>query len=388
MSHAELSPSRLSRIIACPGSVQASREVPEGATSPHALEGTMLHGIVDSGLNNLEPDLTTLTDEQRGLVEEVLEFATSMLPSNGLWGSEARVSLTKYGVDEVWGTCDFHALHTDENNVPLYLDVADWKFGGGEQVFAKDNEQLLAYAAGILAKYEHLFGAFNPNFMIRMHIAQPRMDHFDTDVITFGRLMTWISGVLKPTIPLVEADEPVLIPGKKQCKWCPARFTCKARMSAVQAATVQVFAAHADLKVNTLSHADLREILAQCELAEKAAADIRRFFFMEMSKGVKIPGFKLVRGRANRTWAKPEDEVVEALTALGLDLEDVYKTTLKGPGALEKLRRDLKKSTDFQNLVVKPLGKITCVPDSDPREEVSGALSTEEIFASVVDEEG
>ena len=48
--HAELSPSKSSRWIACPGSIALSREAPPQETSSYAQEGTAQHTVAENCL--------------------------------------------------------------------------------------------------------------------------------------------------------------------------------------------------------------------------------------------------------------------------------------------------------------------------------------------------
>ena len=58
--HAKYSPSQLSRIIACPGSVFMSEGIEQLPTSPYAAEGTMLHSYMEQYIDsNTMPDVRT-----------------------------------------------------------------------------------------------------------------------------------------------------------------------------------------------------------------------------------------------------------------------------------------------------------------------------------------
>lgn len=59
--HAKYSPSQLSRIIACPGSVFMSEGIEQLPTSPYAAEGTMLHSYMEQYIDsNTMPDVCAL----------------------------------------------------------------------------------------------------------------------------------------------------------------------------------------------------------------------------------------------------------------------------------------------------------------------------------------
>ncbi len=108
------------------------------------------------------------------------------------------------------------------------------------------------------------------------------------------------------------------------CRFCKARFTCRAR-------------AEEYLK------------LAQMEFAEPA-----------------------VLGRSNRKYTD-EDDVAEAAQKAGYT--DIFKKSLIGITEMERLMGKKKFNEILGSLVYKPDGKVTLVPDSDKREAVKTATA-------------
>ena len=78
--HAKYSPSQLSRIIACPGSVFMSEGIEQLPTSPYAAEGTMLHSYMEQYIDsNTMPDVRT---DYKVLLERCMDYLTSIRDNN------------------------------------------------------------------------------------------------------------------------------------------------------------------------------------------------------------------------------------------------------------------------------------------------------------------
>jgi hypothetical protein len=94
----------------------------------------------------------------------------------------------------------------------------------------------------------------------------------------------------------------------------------------------------------------------------------------ELMTGNKVPGWKLVYGKANRKLNDPNDCIAELVEA-GID-ESACKTEpeIKSPAQLEKLgvgrpQRKLVKGI-VSKYAYKPEGKITIALESDDREAI------------------
>jgi len=88
-------------------------------------------------------------------------------------------------------------------------------------------------------------------------------------------------------------------------------------------------------------------------------------------KGAEIPGYKLVRGRANRAWNDSKD-IVEELKSAGVSETVIYsEPSLRSVAQLEKALGKKEFAPLASKLVVTPLGTPALVPISDPREAVN-----------------
>lgn len=91
--------------------------------------------------------------------------------------------------------------------------------------------------------------------------------------------------------------------------------------------------------------------------------------------GEKIPGWKLVEGRSNRKYADV-DAVKNTLLAEGYEPEQVLsKPEVLGVSALEKSIGKKAFNELLKDLVIKPVGKPTLVPESDKRPELNSTES-------------
>lgn len=366
-THSRVSPSRLQRIIDCPGSFQLSQSHEgEEQQSVYASEGTLLHlatewHIHHKQFDRINPDCVnpSLDKEQQDAVYDCLQYLETVLRTIGgkyTIHIEKRVKLHDYSewLYECDGTCDV-IIVTDTR-----ILVIDWKFGKGIAVYAQDNDQLYAYAAGALSEY--------PRPHIEVHIGQPRLENFDVHVLTDVQMHAWIQGRCIPGVQQAYQKNAPFNPGKKQCQWCPAKSRCRARHNHANKTAADIFGAHQQLP-NEISLEEISELLDQAPLLEAHIKDLRAFVQRTIENGAQVPGYKVVRGRSIRAW----HNVDEAWTYLAQRVEAdlLFESKFVSPAKAEKLDRKLKKDEDFQALINKPEGKLTLVKESDKRAPVN-----------------
>lgn len=382
-AHAAMSPSQLSRIIACPASVKMCEQYPSFGSSKYASEGTQLHDIMaevvrmrTSGKNG-SPDklLAELSQEQLMLVNQCITYFDSVYNPNMTLAIEAKTTLAPWSAPQVYGTPDIAMADVASST----LHILDWKFGGGVFVAVEDNVQLKAYALGKLAEM-----ALFDLQQVTLHIVQPRLENFKAWTLSKQDLLDWLHNELMPTIKNAESEQPTFNPGASQCRWCSAAGMCLARMEHHQHMASEVFKfcdEHADVLKNGISAEDeaatlaLVEAFKQLDELESSIAEIKAMAFKRASIG-QFPGYKVVNGRSSRRWAAPELEVVRALEAAGIE---PYETKLISVAQAEKL--GMKKVDGFSNLYMKALGKPVMVHDSDSREPITTVETTFGAFA-------
>jgi hypothetical protein len=260
---------------------------------------------------------------------------------------------------DVSGTCD--VLIYDKTNESIH--VIDWKFGKGVFVDVENNDQLTAYAAGAA----HDFHFLKQWDIIHIHVVQPRKDNFGHIALTNDQLALWISARLIPGVKLALQPQPPFNPGIKQCRWCPAKATCRHRYQAANKAAADVFQAVAKLP-DQITPEEVAEAIKASAVYEKYLHDLRAYAMQELLRGGNIPGYKLVEGRSIRRWKDPE-ETANKLVDHGMPFEDVFESKLVSPAKAEKLNRKIRKAEWFQELIEKPPGKPQMAPETDKRPE-------------------
>ncbi len=370
-----MSPSRLQRIIDCPGSYRFGRKVEseqEEERSSFAEEGSMLHAAIEARILQKPWRGPELTAEQQNVVDDAVEYfhkleqATSGQPGYKL-KVEDRVYLKEYSsyLYDCHGTADI-LIKTDTE-----LHVLDWKCGGGIPVYAGDNDQLYAYAAGAAVNHQHMM-EFETIFI---HCIQPRLDSYDVHELTPKELMQWINGRLIPGCSEALSENPSFNPGQKQCRWCPAKMKCRARYNVANKTAADVFKSVAKLP-DDVTHDELGELYKRAKELDPYIKDIGAHIKHTIEAGTPWPGYKIVAGRSLRRWKLDQEETVDALAEF-MDWEDLFTQKLISPAQAEKTDKTLKKDAAFQELVEKPEGKPTLAPESDKRPPLEFRTATE-----------
>lgn len=107
-------------------------------------------------------------------------------------------------------------------------------------------------------------------------------------------------------------------------------------------------------------------------------AVIQGELYAALMAGLPVPGMKLVKGRASRSWALGENATINTLMgAMGLQLKDCYvEPKMCSPAQIEKkLPKGAKKSDDFTSLVKTSSSKPSMVPESDKRPALEGVAA-------------
>jgi len=342
----------------------------EAKQSTYAAHGTDLHDVVKKYNEYDSSPLDGLNTDDRFLVLECIDYAKVLCVSIGHNNyhikAESHVSLEPWGIPDVYGTLDYSIL----DPIKRHIDIIDWKFGAGIMVFAKENPQMLAYAAGAVGWPTTIQN-------VTLHVVQPALEHFDTWKLTTTELYDWVHGTLALAINRCSSDEDIFVPGVEQCRWCEAKNYCYSRVEAIQIEAAKLFDAHAKL-AKCPEPEELVKLIEQAPLVEKAIKDIYLYVHTEMLKGVVFPRLKLVQGRSNRAWID-EMKTIEWLSE-NTSIEEFYNSKIKSPSQIEKEARALKKNDKFKALFNKPPGKVSLVSESDSRPAIQIQSSAVDMF--------
>lgn len=367
-NHAILSASSSHRWMNCPPSVRLTEHMSDSG-SVYATEGREAHALCEYKLRQaLGQDAQNPLESPGGLqyydnamedaatgyaafVLEKLEEIRRTCP-DPLVMVEQRLDFSRW-VKDGFGTGD--AIIAADGT----LHITDFKFGTGVPVSAEGNSQMRLYALGAL----EMFGDLYDIDAVAMTIYQPRLSNISTDTISRADLLEWAETVLRPVAELAYKGEGELNAGS-WCRFCKLRSTCRKRAEA------NLALAQHDFKLpSTLLDEEISVILGKLDDLTSWAADIREYALSAALSGTRFDGWKLVEGRANRSYTD-EAAVAQAVISSG---HDPYERKLLGITAMERMLGKKQFSTLLDNLVERPQGKPTLVPTSDKRPEMTNA---------------
>jgi hypothetical protein len=297
------------------------------------------------------------------------------------------------------------------------LTVEDLKYGMGVQVFAEDNYQCMMYGVAALETYEPIIG--DSVQRVRGVICQPRLDHIDECVWTREQLADFSEKAalaaryalqavaiadLHGTDYLEDNHHEFFSPGDKQCRFCPAKATCKALARTVgedvfDDCTIMLEPDKliAAPEPRLPPAARLAAIYQNLDLIEGWTRAVRGEVERQVGAGMTIEGpdglpLKIVEGKkGNRAWKEDaEDTVAGLLAGMGkIGPDKAYQPRkIITPSVADKMlgKKGKKSSTEYEQIlspyVIQPDGKAKIALGSDPRPPFEGAASESE-FSNV-----
>lgn len=383
--HAKLSPSSAHRWMNCPGSVKLCKGFPDTAGAD-AREGTFAHSIGEGCLRTGKPAASwigrtsgpkaefTADEEMTDAVQVYLDAVrTTMLMDNARQQElkiESKVAMAGVLAPKVWGTADALVFARTKDR---RLHVFDYKHGVGTAVDVNDNEQLMIYGAAALVTYAGLKVE-----QVQLHIVQPRCKQNrpwqSTEAIPAMDLMKWADEVVLPAAKLAMTDDAPLVPGTKQCRYCPAKGECPALRAESLAVAQEVFDDDDKPKtpdVNAFTAADVSRLVGMAPRVRKFLESVETRAFELLKSGHDVPGYKLVAKTGNRRWKNDADAIVE-LTMAGIDPYE--KPKLSSPAQAEAKLGKAKQGI-VAKLASKPTTGTTMAPVADKRPAVPSAAS-------------
>lgn len=362
-AHAVLSASGAHRWINCPPSALLEADRPD-TTNDAADQGTAAHELAEHKLRKAlkqrserptsphqDDEMEDLTDAYRDWVLQEYAEAQALTDDAQIF-IEQRVDFSQW-VEDGFGTSDVTIIGDGT------LHVIDLKYGAGIQVDAAGNPQGRLYALGALALFDMLYDIRD----VQITIYQPRRHNISSETLTVDELYDWADTVIKPAAALAAKGAGDFAAGE-WCGFCKLKNTCRARAEA----NLQIAQWEFDPPVE-LTDDELVEAMKLIPAARKWMNDVEKHLSEQAIKhGKHWPGFKIVAGKSNRVFVDP-DKVAAAAAAAGYT--DVWDRKLIGITAMEKLMGKQTFAEVLDGLVVKPEGKPTLVPESDPRESIA-----------------
>lgn len=403
-AHALLSPSSAHRWMRCAGALAASIGCGDSSSS-FAREGTAAHTLGERALgyerqaefwlgetidvsyveDNLKKIDRYLVDQE--MADYVQVYVDQVRREPGELIVEEQLDLSEvYGVKDQFGTGD--AIVLDHENDRLY--VGDLKYGRGNIVYAKDNEQLYSYGAGALEAYD-MFGDWKT---ITVAIHQPRLHHYDEHTLTRVELEEFVArakvaaslavGLMELSPEAVEAQKQA---GEKQCQWCPIKGNCKTN---AKWAHEQVYADFTTLEadpvqVKDASHMDdalIDKLVARCDAIEAATRAWRAELTRRLEAGIyKGADWKLVAGRKGKREWSSDVEAEKIMKDARIKSDDMYSKKIITLPAAEKVMKKLRKPkiwAKLNALMEQAPGKPAVAPINDPKPAL--VVATEDQF--------
>jgi hypothetical protein len=356
-AHASLGASNAHRWLACAGSVKAERGLPN-TSSVFALEGTTAHDLAELTLTTSDTALDLFEDKEMAeFVRIYTDYVRSLSDTADLVLIEQRVDYSDW-VPKGFGTADAIVLNGDT------LNVVDLKYGMGVQVYAEDNPQGMLYALGAYAEVNHITEIKN----VVITIVQPRLDHISEWSISVEDLLQWAEWVTQRA-EATQAEDAPREAGEKQCRFCKAKHNCAALLKHTEAVLLTDFNNIDGLpNVDTLTDEQMASVLASKSLIDGWISAIATHATERLESGSGFAGYKLVEGRSTRRWY--DDETAEFRLREIIGVEKSVTTKVISPTQAQKIL-GAKRKDEIAEMIVKPAGKPTLVPDSDKRLAIS-----------------
>lgn len=358
-AHALLSASSAHRWLACPSSAVAAEAYPAQDTE-FTREGTLAHEVAEAtaraAIEKKQLSYTVpegLTVEMMNCADEYRDYIMGLLKSDeAVVLLEQRVDFSPW-VPEGFGTADCIVIQGDT------MDVIDYKYGQGVPVSAEDNPQEKLYGLGALNDYGFAFNVQK----IRLHIFQPRLNNISVDELTVDELMTWAEKTVKPTAEKAAKGKGGYSAGA-HCKFCPHAGRCR---TLTKTCTDYVETHDLRVAVPVLAPHEVAEVLAMESLVTLWLKRVKDQALTTLLNGGEIPGYKVVEGKlGNRKWTA-DFQVLETLKAAGYSQEDITKTELLSPAAMDKAIGKKKVTELLEQFIDRAPGAPTLAPETDKR---------------------
>ena len=363
--HALLSASASKQWLNCPPSAKLCSEI-EDRASPYAQQGTDAHELCEykvqvalgndatnptENLEYFDAEMENCTDEYRNYVVEQLEEAKKLC-NDPIVLVEQRLDFSKW-VPQGFGTGDCLIVADD------VLHIIDFKYGLGVIVNAEHNPQMMCYGLGALDIYDGIYDIKT----VKMTIFQPRRDNVSTFTMSKDELLSWADTVLAPTAKLAFEGKGEFKAGD-HCTFCKIKATCRKRAEY----NLQLAQYDFEMPAN-LDETEIAAILPKVDDLVSWVNDIKEYALQQALSGTKYDGYKVVEGKSNRKYVD-EGDVASIVTDAGYD---PYEKKLLGITAMTSLLGKTKFAELLGELIEKPQGKPTLVPETDKRPALNTA---------------
>lgn len=408
--HSRWSASKFASTMASPGLTALDQLVRDGDPrvahigvvpdrgSYYAAEGTVAHLVLEHELLQEGDGAALLGEEievdgfQITVDDDMVNYACDAaekiraIAGDGEYTAEQQLDYSEsLGLEHgtAWGTSDAVIMPGDGE-----LIVFDLKYGRGVDVQPDDNSQMMLYAAGALELYS-MMADFDT---VRMIIYQPRKGGWKEWGCTVEYLQEWLGGPAKRAVnstrlayqsfkslddvEWMDAFVDALNPACRWSQWLGLLPHLKEQIAELTSspATASEF--------EQAGEDWLAEAMAMVDAVRRWCDAVQETVQARLESGADVTGFKLVQGRRGaRKWAS-EKEAEETLRGMSIKQAVMYTRKLVTPTQAEKAAKagDIgpQQWKRLQEQIIRPDGKLTIAPMSDPREAVSLAAGADE----------
>lgn len=371
--HALLSASGAARWLSCAPSARFEARFPD-TTSESAREGTFAHALAELKLKRFikdikrkdyeeklaklkqDPfysnDLQTYVDEYVGMVEEKY-MAGKKQDAGASLIIEAKLNFDAW-VPQGFGRGDAIIIADGD------LEICDLKYGKHVPVNAENNPQLRLYALGAINEFGWLYDLST----VTMTINQPRNGGQSSETLTEKELLDWGASIRAAAEKAYKGEGEYKV--GTWCRFCKGLAKCKAYAEYC----LDVCKQEAKDK-NELTDDDIVFVLSRADSLTKFVNSVKTYALGQALNGHKWSGFKLVEGRSIAHYS---DEKKVAARLKNEGYTDIYKPReLLGITAMKKQLTTKVFNELVTDLLEKPQGKPTLVPETDKRPEFNSA---------------
>jgi hypothetical protein len=394
------------RLLACPGSYQATLALPPSAeiSSEYAEEGTFAHACMDVLMKHrmAHGSYTRVADVDKLLGmfihdREVTQAHTDdmILPAlialtelEAIYGDGFKVLAVELRVRFPDIPAAFGTMDLVLGNKDTVLHV-DWKFGQGVPVKAVYtdpagdvvNPQLLFYNAASKHSARHLYRG-RPNLVAA--IIQPRTDEPLTHTIVTPKELKWFREDLVNAVTKAIDYDPPRHKGE-HCRWAPCKATCPLwtapLLEMVQLPGRETFDVSTSAEVTPYG-----EYLAKAKVLADMAAQFKKEIDEQLHSyleaGGVVPGWRLKAKVKQRQWVD-EGTVLSELQALGFEFGDICGYKLKTFAETDKTAKKLGVKIPDHLRVAPPTNETTVTTTDDPAPVVMKPLAIEQFRAAL-----
>lgn len=294
------SASSIERMSLCPASYQMSKVVRDiEEDESWTTSGTRIH-------DKLEGKKVDLTRDENDVYKACVAGRNQILDKLFPFGWQGDVKETRLWMKDGAGKAIFSGKvdHIAEGN--NHIAVIDYKTGRIPVTPPQQNLQLQSYAM--------LIAEENPSVeKASVVVIQPVAGGVTHHTFTRGELRIVKSKILD-ILSEANGPNPQIIPGRKQCQYCPAKGQCKE--------SVAIATSFNGISSVSYTPDEAGEILERIALSRKAADKIEAYFKAELADNPKaVTGWRLATGSQRRTITNPE-RVLEFLKSVNL-VEDI-----------------------------------------------------------------